>query len=176
MKRKILVAVDFCGVITDDELYEILKGYMENLKRATFKINLERLLKDVSLYELLPNETGLKSTSYVLGPTAELEDDTKFKYYLRDVSPEIRSTKSVEWDRVAKRTKEEFSRAIQSLKEDALGLYKTPRRIENDYFNLAIKYHQIYGFFNEHHTTDFLMAVHDALQECRGIIENLDFT
>jgi len=174
MKKQIISTVDYCGIISEEHLYEILRDYLKNLKRSTLENNLKVLLKEFSLYKLQPGEVETEGTYYILGSGADVEEDTKLKDYIKSNYPELKQTKEIKWEKVADRAKEELLNSIESMKEDALGLYKTPKRIELNYFDISIRYHQLRRFFYEKQAADALEDVEKSLQEFRELLDNLE--
>ena len=175
MQKQIVIFVGFVGIATFDELYGFLADYFGNLRRDTLESKIRLLTKDLSLLELAEGETDLDRRSYILGPSAEVEEDQKFNNYLLEDPPERRDTGTVKWDILGIRVLKEIEEALETVKEDAIGLYKPPKKIELDYFEISIKYHQFYRFFYEHHNADFMEPLQDTMKTCRGLLENLEY-
>lgn len=175
MKKQTVIFLGFVGIGTFDEIYDFLEGYFSNLRRDTLESKIRLLKKGLSILELLDDETDLGGHSFILGPSAEVEEDQKFNNYLLEDPPERRNTGTVKWDILGIRVLKEIEDALETIKEDAIGLYKTPKKIELDYFEVSIKYHQFYRFFYEYYNADFLEPLQDTMKTCRDLLDNLEY-
>ena len=175
MRDTILAILNEVNIASFEELRLILKGSLESVRKKTLENNLLILEHSMEVFRLLPGEADSDGTMYILGPNAEVKGDLEVRELITESGVEPRELSEVRWDHFSKRTLTQTLEEVGELKENILSIYKEPKRLEIDYFDLSLKYHQLMGFFNEKYTNEFLLPVQGLLRECRGYLDKMEF-
>lgn len=175
MMRRILLVIKELKIASEEELFLALKDYFGNLREKTLKGNLDLLEKDRAIFKILPDENEDNFIGYILGPNAEVEEDLEVNRLLLEKELFPRSLAIINWETFSKRLLNEMLVEVNDLKERIVKLYDSPKELELNYFDLSLKYHELYSFFYENYNADFLTPIHDLLNECRGYLDKIEY-
>ncbi len=174
MKDLILSVISELKVTTPDDLYLILTDLDENIKKSTFLKKLASLENEKKVLKIIDTEIETKTESYILGPVADVKEDTDLKKLLLEKELFPQSLRLIKWDLLSRRIFTELIDEIELLKENILKQYKDSKSLELDYFDVSLKYHEYYNFFHQLYSADFLLPIRKLLNECRSYINKLE--
>jgi len=174
MKDLILSVINELKVTSLDDLYLILTDLDENIKKSTFLKKLVSLEKEKKVLKIINTEIETKTESYILGPVADVKEDTDFKKLLLEKELFPQSLQLIKWDLLSRKIFTELIDEIELLKENILKQYKDSKSLELDYFDVSLKYHEYYNFFDQLYSADFLLPIRKLLNECRSYINKLE--
>lgn len=172
MKGQILYIVNELGLALPEELRLILTQHFGGLNEGTFDENLRALEGEAALFRLLPGENALNQDGFILGPEAKVGEVYGLKRLMVENGLAYRG-EAVNWEAFSARLLEEAMAEVRELREDILKRYEDPKRLEMRYFDLALRYHAIYGFFFERCDPIFLAPCAEALGECRDYLAKM---
>ena len=175
MKNLILSAIKELKIATPDEISSILEHVNENPKKNVLLKNLSSLENDNKIFRIKKSEIETGNESYLLGPSADAEEDIEIKKILLEKELFPQPLELIKWDLVSRRIFTDLINDIENLKEEILTLYSDAKSLELKYFDISLKYHEYFNFFNQYYTADFLLPIHKLLNECRSYLEKLDF-
>ena len=84
---------------------------------------------------------------------------------------QARDTQEIDWGLFSSRVLDELVTELLTLQEDLEKAYDEPKSVEMRYFDLSIRYHELYGFFFDLCGTEFLLPAESLLNECKSIID-----
>jgi len=175
MRDTIFAILNGLNVASFEEIKLILKDHFESVRKKTLENNLLIMEDSRGIFHLLPGETELDGSMYIIGPNAELKEDAEVMELISKSEIEPRDLSKVRWEHFSRRMLTQMLEEAKELKENILSMYKEPKRLEIDYFDLSLKYHELMNFFNERYTNEFLLPVQELLRECRGYLDKMDF-
>lgn len=175
MRDTILAILNGLNIASFEELKLILGGSFESVVKKTLENNLHILEHSREIFRLLPGETNYEGAVYILGPNSDVKEIPELNEIISESGVEPKEFSEVRWEHFSKRTLTQLLEDVNELRENILSIYKEPTKLEMDYFDLSLKYHQLMNFFNERYTNEFLLPVHDLLRECKGYLDKMDF-
>ena len=171
MKKSVLVIVNELCLATAAEIESVLKELTGEVKKRTLFSNLKRLEEEKKVFKLLSGENSYEVEGYIPGPNMEAEDDFDVKKVVAELGLQARDTQEIDWGLFSSRVLDELVTELLTLQEDLEKAYDEPKSVEMRYFDLSIKYHELYGFFFDVCGTTFLLPAESMLNECRIIID-----
>ncbi len=174
MKDLILSVISELKVTSPDDLYLVLTGLDEDIKKNTFLKKLASLENEKKVLKIRDTEIETETESYILGPVADVKEDTDLKRSLLEKELFPQSLQLIKWDLLSRRIFTELIDEIETLKENILKQYKDPKSLELDYFDVSLKYHECYNFFHQLYSADFLLPIYKLLNECRSYLNKLN--
>jgi hypothetical protein len=175
MKPQILLIVGALGLVTVEELHQILEGYFGRVKMGTLAENLAELERRGALLRLTPEENGEGVEGYIPGPNWEGGEDLRIQRLVVEGGTSPRGLSSVRWEVLAERVLKESLEALEDLRESIQKGYGDPKELEMRYFDLSLRYHELYRYFFDRPGTEFLAPLSEGLAECREILNRLEF-
>ncbi len=169
MKNKILAAVKELYLATAEEI----KFVLGDVKARTFEDNIMALVVGGELIRLSPEENSLSKEGFIVGPNSEIEDDLEVKKALAEGGYSRREN-VIDWSTLTRRLASELMAEIKNLKEDMEKLYGTPKNLQLKYFDLSLKYHELYRLFYENFETGELKPCKIGLDECRSLLVKIE--
>ncbi len=161
------------GFASVDEIALILNQF-GGAQKKTLKSNIQELEEERALFKILPDENSLSREGFISGPNSEVEEDFEIKRLIMNEFP-ARDSFVIDWDLLSKRTSKELLEEVKSLEEDILKKCDAPKKLEMRYFNLSIKYHELYRFFYEKNSIEPLTSIQEKLDKCRLYLDRLEY-
>jgi len=175
MKNGILAIVNELGIASTEEIESVLRGHLGEVKKKTLRLKLEGLEREWAIFKILAEDNSYGIEGYIAGPNTDAKDDFDIKTLIVDTGLSSRDLKCVDWNLFSSRMIGAFLDDLKGLKEDLEKPYDDPKNIELRYFDLSIRYHELYGFFFDRHNTDFLVPVKTLIDEFRDQLNKKDF-
>jgi hypothetical protein len=175
MKRRILIIVNELFFAPLEEISTVLRQYFGGLKKKTLDSNLRELEEEVAIFRLLPEENEESVVGFIPGANSEVEEDLDLRRLIVENGLEKRDPSVVDWDAFTQRICQQFVGELSNLREDVASLYEDPKRLEMKYFDLSIRYHQLYGYFLKNHKVDFLAPIQSELKDLRYQLNKLEY-
>jgi hypothetical protein len=174
MKKQILLITNELFFALEEEIKEVLRELFGGLKNKTFESNIEELENEMALYKVLSHENSEFTVGYVAGDS-ESGEDFNIKKILLEKGYSRRDPSVINWELFSSRLKDHLLSELETLKEDISKQYEEPKTLEMRYFDLSIKYHQLYRFLFENYNTDILSPIRESLYETRNMLSKLEF-
>lgn len=173
MKSKILTIVKELEFASLEEIALILNRF-GGVQKKTLKSNIQELEEEKALFKILPDENSLSCEGFVSGPNFEVEGDFETKRLI--VSEFLaRDLPMINWNLLSQRISKELLEEVGNLKEDILKKSCAPKELEMRYFDLSLRYHELYRFFYEKNSTEPLASVKEKLDECKIYLNKLEY-
>lgn len=173
MKSKILMIVKELGFASLEEIALILNLF-GSVQKKTLKSNIQELEEERALLKIFPNENSLSCEGFVSGPNSEAEEDFEIRrLILNEFS--VRNSSVINWNLLSKRTSRELLEEVKSLKEDILKKNSASKELEMRYFDLSLKYHELYRFFYEKNSIEPLTFIKEKLDECGVYLDKIEY-
>jgi len=173
MKSKILTIVKELGFASLEEIALILNNF-RSVQKKTLKNNIQELEEERALFRILPDENSLSCEGFISGSNSEAEEDFEIKKLITSEFP-ARNPPIINWDLLSKRISGELLEEAEHLGENILKKYSTQKKLEMCYFDLSLKYHELYRFFYEKSSTESLTSVQEKLNECKLYLDKLEY-
>lgn len=167
MKKSISAIVDELGFASAEEVASILKELSGEIKEKTLSLKFKELEKENAIFKVLPTENSYGIEGYMAGPGMDEDENFEIKKLVAEQGASLRGLRGIDWKSFSSRILNAFLDNIKNLKEDLEKAYDKPENIEMRYFELSIKYHELYTFFFDKYHTDFLAPAEILLKECR---------
>ncbi len=167
MEGLISAIVNEIGIATFDEIESILKICSREIKRKTLHLKLKELERKGIIFKIFPDENFHNLGGYILGVGDEFCDEDEIKEVVRHLGIPSRTLEHVKWKSFSERILKTLVEDIRKLNEILESSYNTIENIELKYFDLSIKYHEIFGFLFEKYENDVLNQVEILLNELR---------
>ncbi|MDI6655228.1 MAG: hypothetical protein QME59_05005 [Candidatus Hydrothermarchaeota archaeon] len=161
------------GFASLEEIALILNKF-RSVQKKTLKSNLQELEEERALFRILPDENSLSCEGFISGPNSGAEEDFEIKKLIMNEFP-TRDPSIVNWDLLSKRIFGELLEEAERLKENILKKYNTQKKLEMHYFDLSLKYHELYRFFYEKNSTESPTPVQEKLNECKLYLDKLEY-
>jgi hypothetical protein len=174
MKKNISSIVDELGLASFDEIVSILKEMTGEVKKRTIFAKLKSMEDEKIIFKIPAGENSYKIEGYVSGPNLAAEEDFDIKKIVVDKGFSQRDVDEVNWDSFSSRLLNVLMDDLKSLQEDLEKTYDDPKTVEMRYFDLSIKYHDLYGFFFDRYSVEFLSPAKALLEECKSTIDKKD--
>jgi hypothetical protein len=175
MKRRILVVVNELFFAPLEEISTVLRQCFGGLKKKTLDSNLRELEEEVAIFRLLPEENEESVVGFIPGANSEVEEDLDLRRLIVENGLERRDPSVVDWNAFSRRIYQQFIEELSNLKEDVANLYEDPKRLEMKYFDLSIRYHQLYDYFLKNYRIDFLLPIQLELRDLRYQLDKLEY-
>lgn len=172
MKNKILAIVKELEFASLDEI-ALIFSKLKSIHEKTLKSNIQELMEERALLKILPNENSLSCEGFISGPNSAVEEDFEIKKLIADELP-TRDLPVISWELVSQRISTELLEEIEQLKENILKKHDTKRKLEMYYFNLSLKYHELYRFFYGKKDIKLLIPAQEKLGECKLYLNKLE--
>jgi hypothetical protein len=167
MKKSISAIVDGLGFASAEEIVSILKELSGEIKEKTLSLKFKELEKESVIFKVLPTESSYGVEGYIAGPNMNAKDDFEIKKLIVERGVPLRDLQSINWESFSSRILNAFLDNIKTLKEDLEKAYDEPKNVEMQYFELSIRYHELYNFFFDRYRPAFLVPAENLLKECR---------
>ncbi|MFH1773727.1 MAG: hypothetical protein ABH874_02065 [Methanobacteriota archaeon] len=161
------------GFASLEEIALILNNF-KSVQKKTLKGNIQELEEERALFRILPDENSLSCEGFISGPNSEAEENFEIKELITSEFP-TRDLSIINWNLLSKRISEELLEEAERLKESILKKYNTQKKLEMHYFNLSLRYHELYRFFYEKNSTEPLTSVQEKLNECKLYLDKLEY-
>lgn len=171
MKKKISMIVDELGIASADDIALILQEHSGEVNRKTLSTKLKRLEEGRVIFKVRARENPHGIEGYIAGPNLDIENDFEFKSLIAEHGPPPREIQGVDWKSLSSRVIAPFLNDLGDLREDLDQGYEDPKDIEMRYFDLSIRYHELYGFFFDRCDTGALVPAENLLKECRELLD-----
>jgi hypothetical protein len=175
MKKSISTIINELGLATFDEIVSILKEHSGEVKKRTLFSKLKGMEDENIIFKVLSDENSYGVEGYISGPNMDAEDDFEIKRILIERGLSARDVQGIDWRLFSSRVLNGLMGELKTLQEDLEKVYDDPKSIEMRYFDLSIKYHELYGFFFDMYGADFLIPVEALLNDCREAINKKEF-
>ena len=174
MKKNISSIVDELGLASFDEIVSILKEITGEVKKRALFAKLKGMEDEKIIFKVLADENSYGIEGYMRGPNMNTEEDFDIKKIIinKEISP--RDLGEVDWDLFSSRLSKVLMGDLKGLQENLKKSYDDPKTLEIQYFDFSIKYHELYGFFFDHHNVEVLSPVKVILEQCKGLIDKKD--
>ncbi len=170
MKNKILAVVKELNFATAEEI----KFALGDVKLKTLQDNIGALVSERDLIKLTKEENSLSKEGFIVGPNFEVEEDIEIKKVLSAGGYSKRET-VIDWRALGRRLTDELTNDINNLREDIEKLYDKPKNLQMRYFDLAIRYHELYSLLYENYETEDLKICQNTLDTCKVLLDKLDY-
>jgi hypothetical protein len=171
MKKSILAIVNELGLATAPEIESVLKELTGEVKKRTMFSNLKILEEGKKTFKLLSGENSYGVEGYIPGPNMKAENDFNIKNCVVGLGLRVRDAQEIDWGLFSSRVLGKLVTDLLTLQEDLEKAYDEPKSVEMRYFDLSIRYHELYVFFFDIYGTDFLLPAEALLNECKIIID-----
>ena len=161
------------GFASLEEIAFILNRF-GSIQKKTLKSNIQELEKERALFKILMNENSLSCEGFISGPNSEVEEDFEIKRLIANEFP-ARAPSIINWGLLSERISKELLKEIDDLKEDMLEKNNTPKELEMRYFDLSLRYHELYRIFYEKNSIEPIAFVREKLNECRLYLDKLEY-
>lgn len=174
MKKRISAIVNELGVASAEEIASILKELSSEIKNKTLSLKIREMEKEKVIFKILPNENSYGIEGYVAGSDMDAKDEFEIKMLIVEQGLSQRDLLCVDWKSFSSRIIDAFLDDIKRLYEDLEKFYDEPKNVEMRYFDLSIRYHELYRFFFDRYNVDFLVPIENLLKDCRDRLNKKD--
>lgn len=170
MKDEIQALVRFNKLVTAEELYTALSKD-KHIVRKTFQKCLQELENQGVITKVLAGENALGIEGFMEGPnliTGDFESNL-----LLNSGLDRRDLGDISYPAIVKRLSMSLKEEVTDLKERISLISADPKTLEMDYFSLALKYHEVRGYFLNFEI-DAFNDVKTDLDDCRRLLDSIE--
>lgn len=171
MREKILAVINEMKFASADEISSVLGG----VKPGSLTKEIENLEQARVVFRVLPSENSASLEGFIAGPRFEAEEDVEIKKLLVDNGVSNRTLSIIEWKPLAQRKLTEVQNDLEGLLDDITKKEEDSKKLELRYFELCIRYHELYRFLSEKDETALLTLVNKTLEKCRQYLDKLEY-
>ena len=175
MKKSISAIINELGLVTFEEIASILKEHSGEVKKRTLFSKLKGMEDEKTIFMVISDENSYGVEGYISGSNMEEEDNFEIKRIIFERGLSARDVQGIDWGLFSSRMLNGLMDELKTLQEDLEKVYDDPKSIEMRYFDLSIKYHELYGFFFGGYGADFLVPAEALLNDCREAIDKKEF-
>lgn len=172
MNNRIQSCVKALYFATREDIYRVLKED-GRVNKQLVNERLADLIKEDVLFEVLPEENELGVEGFIPGPNLDVEVDVNIQKKIIELGIPKRGPGILDVDKISERIEKKLSVELKDLKNNIIGVYYEPRRLELDYFSLMIKYYSWRRYFYENFNHMPFEDLKTSLDECRSLLDNL---
>lgn len=177
IRGKLLSITNYLGLPSQKELYQAYKEAYGKITRKTFQKHIAEALSNHELIKIrknelekTPKESGLPL--FLLGPAAEPAEDDEIRIAISELSLVPRDpNKYLDWKVLAQHTWKNYIKKAQTLLNRLKSAGSIPKKLDLEFFDLSIKYHQLTNWLYGKPDVDERNQASEILNKCRMIVK-----